>query len=473
MVNLIPQPQKIKELGRKIKIGAVKCDKRFGAAADAYEKYRTVLYNKECKIEKGPVNVEAVFADKIEYGGYVIDCSEGVRLYASDESGINNAFATLLQLEDEEGQIEAVCIEDCPDCEYRGLMIDLARIWHPFEYLLKYVDLCRFYKLSYLHLHFTDTQSYTLPCDTFPLLPTPDRHYTKEQIKELNEYAKARGITVMPEIDVPGHCDPFLKAYPDLFGHNGIIGFHKEVFDAFGKIIAELCEMFPYSDRIHIGGDEADIKQWLSCEKCRGYAAECGIPVDSDERLSSERMLAMFVRKLSDSVLDNFKIPVVWEGFCREVNHIVSPLTQVFSWENYYQTTPELIEAGFMLINGTWSPNYIVAPDVCWSVKDCFDWDIFTFRPVHPGSPYIKTGLRVPDYDKMIGGQLLSWGDKGAVCEDKAAHLRRELELVSERVPATSENTWNKYKLRGFDDFEKSRAALSEKFNRIIKAYEK
>ena len=472
MINLIPQPKKIRELGKKIKIGMIKCDKRFGAAADAYEKYRTDLYCRECAKEKGAADIEAVFANEIESGGYVIDCSDGIRIYASDTTGVNNAFATLLQLEDEEGRIEAVIIEDSPDFEYRGIMIDLARIWHPFEYLLKYVDLCRFYKFSYLHLHFTDTQSYTLPCDTFPLLPTKGRHYTKEQIRTLTEYAEARGIKIMPEIDVPGHCDPFLKAYPGLFGHNGIIGFHKAVFEAFEKIIAELCKMFPYSDRIHIGGDEADIKQWLCCEKCREYAAECGIPVDPDERLSSERMLAMFVRKLSDFVLNNFKTPVVWEGFCHEVNYLVMQNTEIFSWENYYQTTPELMEDGYMLINGTWNPNYIVAPDVCWSVRECFDWDVYTFKPVHPGSPYIKTGLRIPEYDKMMGGQLLSWGDKGAVCADKAAHLRRELELVSERAPATSENTWNKHKIRGFEGFEQSRAALAEKFCRIMKAYE-
>ncbi len=463
MINMIPQPKKIRILGKKLMPGKVKCDARFGAAADAYDKYR-----KKLGFECGGDTVSAEYADGLSSGAYTLDCNDGIRLYASDETGINNGFAALLQLADESGRIDAVYIEDEPDCEYRGVMIDLARIWHPFEYLLKYVDLCRFYRFSYLHLHFTDSQSYTLPCDTYPLLPTEGRHYTKEQIKELNEYANARGITLMPEIDVPGHCDPFLKAYPDLFGHNGIIGFHKEVFAAFEKITAELCEMFPYSDRIHIGGDEADIKQWLYCEKCREYASECGIPVDGDERMSSERILAAFVNKLSSFVLSHGKTPVVWEGFCRQVNHLVPHTTEVFSWENYYQTTPELVEEGYTLINGSWSPNYIVAPDVCWSVKECFDWDIFTFRPVHPGSPYIKTGLKIPSYDKMIGGQLLSWGDKGAVCSDKAAHIECELKLVSERAPATAENTWNKFKIREFEDFEKSREALSVKLAKII-----
>ena len=470
-INIIPRPKKTVEKEGTLRPGQIECDARFGAAASAYEEYREKL-----GILPGTDKVYVRFADNVAPGGYVIDAGDGeITLLSSDNEGCNNGFATLLQLAvSNGGAVPAMTIEDQPDCEYRGLMIDIARIWHPFEYLLRYVDLCRYYKFSYLHLHFTDTQSYTLPCTDYPLLPTEGRHYTFDQIRELNEYAHARGIKIMPEIDVPGHCDPFISAYPDLFGHNGIIGFHKEVFDAFEKILGELCDMFPYSDRIHIGGDEADIKQWLGCEKCREYAKECGIPVDSDERLSSERILASFVAKLSDIIIRHGKTPVVWEGFCREVNYLVPHTTEVFSWENFYQTTPELIEEGYTLINGSWSPNYIVSPGVMWSVKDCFDWDIFTFRPVHPQSPYINSTLKVPPYDKMIGGQLLSWGDFGARSDHPRRHIIEEFDNVSARAAATAENTWNKEKLVSFEEFSEAHkihtAAVCGLFNyRCIK----
>ena len=471
-LDMIPQPKRavIRE-GSKLRPGDVVCDSRFGAAASAYETYRC-----ELGIEPGDARVFANYADNIKKGAYALRSeTDKIELTASDNAGINNAFSALLQLTVAGGgEIPCVEIEDGPDCEYRGLMIDLARIWHPFPYLLKYVDLCRYYRFSYLHFHFTDTQSYTLPCRAFPDLPTEGRHYTYEQIKELNEYAAARGIKLMPEIDVPGHCTPFLKAYPELFGHGEIIGFHKEVFDAFELILGELCEMFPDSDRIHIGGDEADIKQWLSCEKCVKYAEECGIPVDGDERMSSERILAKFVAKLSEIVLKHGKTPVVWEGFCKEVNHLVPHTTEIFSWENYYQTTPELIEAGYTLINGSWCPNYIVSPRVMWSVRECFDWDIFKFRPVHPQSPYLHKTLEVPPYDKMIGGQLLSWGDFGAVSDHPKRHIITEFENVAKRAAATAENTWNKEKTVTFEEFEKAHkihdAAVSTVFNhRVIK----
>ncbi len=460
-VNIIPRPNKITYKGFALKPGDVKADDRFGAAADAYEKYRVSL-----GFIPGETTVRAECVDSMDEGEYAIRCGENeIILYASGLSGINNAFSTLLQLEVvNDGELPACDVDDQPDCEYRGVMIDLARVWHPVEYLYKYVDLCRFYKFSYLHFHFTDTQSYTLPCRDFPKLPTENRHYTYEQIRDLNEYAYARGVKIMPEIDVPGHCTPFLEAYPELFGHNGIIGFHKDVFDAFELILGELCDMFPYSDKIHIGGDEADIRQWLSCEKCREYAKECGIPVDGNERLSSERMLAMFVAKLSAIVLKHGKTPVAWEGFCKEVNYLVPKTTQLFSWENFYQTTPELVEAGYTLINGSWSPNYVVEPAVMWSVKECFDWDIFTFRPVHPQSPYIGTTLKIPPYEKMIGGQLLSWGDIGATAENPRRHIISEFEKVSERAAATAENTWNKEKKTTYEEF----SAAHEKLNKAV-----
>ena len=462
---IIPTPKSISVKDGKHTPGKVICDARFGAAAEAYEEYREKL-----GFDAGDTPVYANCADNIDKGAYHISCGGGkITLTASDLTGINNAFATLLQLAvSNGGEIPEVETDDKPDCEYRGIMIDLARIWHPFEYLLRYVDLCRFYKFSYLHLHFTDTQSYTLPCRDFPDLPTKNRHYSYEEIKALNEYAYARGVKIMPEIDVPGHCTPFLQSYPEIFGHGDIIGFHKEAFDAFEKIINELCEMFPFSDRIHIGGDEADIKQWLNCEKCRAYAAENGIPVDEDAHLSSERILAKFVAKLSEIVLKNGRTPVVWEGFCRDVNYLVPNTTEIFSWENYYQTTPELVEAGYTLINGSWSPNYVVAPSVMWSVKECFEWDVFTFRPVHPNSPYINSTLKIPPYDKMTGGQLLSWGDLGAKSDMPKRHLTAEFEYVSERAAATAENTWNKEKKISYEEFAAAHKVLNPAAQRIF-----
>lgn len=462
MINVIPQPKKVTEKGGRVFPGKIVQSDGFDAAA-VFDGYR-----QRAGVSVGETPVECRRDASLAPGAYRIVCEEAIVLRAADEAGMNHAFATLLQLcaASPDGGFDAVDVEDAPDFEYRGMMIDNARIFHSTELMMRYVDLCWFYKYSYLHVHFTDTESYTLPCDTFPKLPTPGRHYTKDEIALLCAYAKQRGVKIMPEIDVPGHCSPFIHTYPEIFvsgDYPYIIGFTKRAFDAFEKIFGELCEMFPDSDRIHVGGDEAAIGKWLGSAECREYAAECGIPVDDDERLSAERILAVFIRKLSDFVLANGRTPVCWEGFAKEVNYLVPRTTEVFSWEILYQVTPDLMAGGYRIINGSWRPNYVVWPDESryWSVREMFEWSPRRFQALSRRSPYFEEPYIMPKYGNLIGGQMLSWGDHGSIAEDKAAHLCGEFAAVSERAPATAEGAWNGEKTVSYEQFESARLALS------------
>lgn len=421
----------------------------------------------------GEGNVFAAYDEGLEAGAYRVkgeNCA--VTVTASDEKGVCNGFAAVLQLALENGGYVPCCsIEDKPDCSYRGMMVDLARTWHPFSYLLSYVDLCAYYRMSTLHLHFTDSQSYTLPSKAFPRLSSVDRHYSFEEIAYLNEYAAARGIQIMPEIDVPGHSDPFAQNYPGIFGNNGIIGFSEGVFAAFDVLLTELCAMFPNSRNIHIGGDEAAIGKWLEVEEYREYARKLGIFKDGseDDGRNQERMLAVFVQKLADIVIKNGRTPMVWEGFAKDCNYLVSKDIIVFSWENYYQTTPDLVDYGYTLINGSWNPMYVVHPVVCWPQSDCYDWDIYTFKPVHGGSPYIKTGLKIEPYDKMIGGQLLAWGDRLPADRE---NLDTERNKLAERLAAAAQNTWNVQKLFGYDEFRAQYDRVKQGSESLIKLHE-
>ncbi len=395
---------------------------------------------------------------------------ENTKIYAKDPDGINYALATVLQLiqkSDNGIYLPEVSIHDYPDSEYRGLMIDFARDWHDFKYLLNYVDMCYYYKVKVLQLHFTDTQSYTLPSKIYPKLSSVNRHYTFEEINTLVEYAKSRNIEICPEIDVPGHCDAFQSAYPEIFGTGGIIHMHNKSIKAMEDIFNELCSMFKYSKYIHLGGDEAAITKWTECNECMDYAGHVGIDTSNpDKAYISEQLLAHFITKLADVVFANNRTPIVWEGFNKKVNHMVSKDMLVMSWENYYQTTPELLEGGFRIINCSWSPMYVVTPVAYWSIKEVFDWNIYSWRPVHGGSPYIKTGLKIAPDSRVIGGQLLAWGDqiekKYEVVEDG---VKEEMKLLLERITGMSENTWNVNKIRDFDDFNE----CAEYNNNILK----
>lgn len=468
-VRMIPTPKRVSESGGRFPYKTELCllHREFEEAAEVFADYARRLGLHFTISENAPIQIIRDAALGPEE--YRLSAGNGkVKLFASDLVGANHAFASLLQLfEPDAVSPELVWIPDCeisdaPDCAYRGMMVDLARNWHDFSYLLSYVDFCYFYKISVLHLHFTDDQSYTLPSALFPALSTKGRCYTEGQIAELNRYAAARGVQLMPEIDVPGHCVSFQKEYPELFGTDGIICQTPQSIEAMQALFRELCEMFSASKYIHIGGDVAQIENWLKCPRCAEYAQDAGIDVrGEDQKLAAEKLYASFVMKMAEPVLAAGKIPVAWEGFCEQVNDLVSREILIMSWENYYQVTPALIRAGFRIINCSWNPMYIVTPEPAWPPREIYDWSIYKWKAVHPGSPYLGKELEIPPTRQVLGGQLLAWGDRIAASyptvEEGVAAERR---LLLERLPFLAENTWNRDKTISWEALSETAAEL-------------
>ncbi len=399
--------------------------------------------------------------------GYRITVAEsGAVLHASDEAGAQNAAVTLVQLMCAEGEqlsLPTGTVEDAPDCSWRGMMIDLARDFHELHVLYEYVDLCRFYKIKYLHLHFTDDQSYTLPSRIYPALSTEGRSYTEAELQGVMTYAKLRGVEIIPEIDVPGHSTSFALAYGDIFGRDGIICLSDESIAGMKALFSELCTLFADSQYIHIGGDEAAIEKWTTCEKCLAAFRARGVDVDGMEKHAlAEVMYATFVKEMCDAVLAAGKTPVVWEGFAAEVNHIIPREAVIMSWENFYQTTPSLQAAGFRLVNCSWSPMYVVTPVAYWSPEEVWNWSVYKWNPVHPGSPYLGTGLEIEPTSQVEGGQLLAWGDHIVKrFENVAEGVREEQRLIEERTPALAEGTWHRQKPTDWTDFSARMSAVA------------
>ena len=465
---LIPYPKYITYRQEMLAIMPIMeiCDPMFARPAKAFAGYAQRLVGVRFTEGRGASVVLRVDPD-MQSGEYSLRVQTArVVLSSADEQGMQYALATLGQLMRVlDGRVSVpVCeVRDAPDCAHRCIMIDLARNWHPFDYLLSYVDLCWFYKVSRLHLHFTDDQSYTLQSDLYPKLATEGRSYSREDIAYLNKYAAERGISLIPEIDVPGHCTQFCQAYPEIFGTDNIIPQTAQAMEAMQALFAELCDAFPDAEYVHVGGDEAAIEKWTTNEACRVYAESCGIDFDcADKRYLAERMLANFVQKTAEAVMAKGKKVMAWEGFAPMVNEFVSKDIIIHSWENYYQTTPQLIEAGFEIINSSWAPMYVVTPAAYWSQKEVFDWSIYRWRPVHPESPYRGVTIEIPENARVLGGQLLAWGDTiPSNFPTVAEGVAEERRLVAERMAALAENTWNAQKLRSYADFSASYEALA------------
>lgn len=460
MTHIIPMPKQISmNDDRRITLPAL-CiaDEALSAGAKTLCDY--ALRTHGIAFGDGMGSISFVSDGSLPFEGYELSVNEsGVTVRASDTLGAQNAAVTLIQLmENDNGAVSLPLgeVTDAPECSWRGVLLDLARNWHDIGTVYEYVDMCRFYKVKYLHLHFTDDQSYTLPSRAFPKLSTEGRHYTEKEIKGLIAYAASRGVEIIPEIDVPGHTASFAAAYGEIFGNHGIMCQSDESMRGIETVFRELCELFADSKYIHIGGDEAAISRWTQCPKCMEVYRRAGVNIDGmEQRAREELMYATFLKRVCEMILSCNKTPVVWEGFAKEVNHIIPRETVVMSWENLYQTTPSLLEAGFRLVNCSWVPMYVLAPDKYWSPREIYDWNVYYWKPCHPRSPYIGSDITIEPTEQIEGGQLLAWGDHiiWSYPDDVRKGIKEEQRLVEERVPCLAENTWNREKKRSLEEF--------------------
>ena len=417
-------------------------------------------------LQRGNNGIRIYKDNELDADAYKINSNNTINIYASDKEGLNYALATVLHLIKNKNNsilFPNVTIYDKPDSSYRALLVDLARQWHPYEYLYKYVDLCYLYKINRLQFHFTDDQSYTLPSDEFPLLPTENRHYTKEQLKDLAEYAHERGIVIVPEVETPGHSTQFQQKYPDIFGRHGIMCAEEKTFEALRKIFSEVCEMFPYSPYIHIGGDEAQIANWRNCKGCVQYLN------DKNLRFIDE-LYTEFIYRVTDIVFSLGRTPIVWEGFPKEGNKKISKDVIVIGWESYYQNPKDLVEAGFKIVNASWKPLYIVTPSTHWTQDEILDWSIYKWQHWWENSMAYPDGIDVGEVNNVIGGMICAWGDVLAGYDSGDQAAKEEFELIRARIPALAVKTWDVDSTLDIKEFKSSYEKTNDLLELMITA---
>ncbi len=414
--------------------------------------------------------------------GYRICIDERVTLTAGGNEGMNRAFSTLLQLAFlEEGKVYfPKCeIEDFPDSTWRGMMLDVARCFHEIEYLYAAADLCWFYKINRFQIHLTDDQGIRFPFADFPEAVS-EEHYSKEELADLISYCADRGIVIVPEIDAPGHFAAFNKAYPDLFGPlptesgtettvqakqiSGIMWGKEEAFDAMEKIFSEVSCFFADSPWIHIGGDEADITRWEVCPQTKAFCAEKGLK-------DAQELYGYMIARLCRTLLDQGRVPVVWEGFRKECNAMIPKGTLVFAWESYYQIAPDLLEAGFEIINASWRPLYVVTPKPMWDPETILDWEKNRWDHWWPKSFAYEKPIVVPKNDLILGGQLCAWCDKMQPEKAYAPRrdmLRDEFENIRYRLPALAEKVWTSYNTPDKESFAADLKIQNNLFEKLL-----
>ncbi len=479
--NMIPSPKGQWGNGELKAFSPVIYSKDFGMQVDTFVSQTKRALDIDLSVSEADADIVIYSADHMCEGEYRLSVCDKVEIYTKDAYGAAYALSALLQIASIfEGKlmVPQVTIADKADCDYRGLLVDTARSFHPLCELKNYVDMCWLYKIKYLHIHFSDDESYTLPSDAFPLLPTENRCYTKEEIAELDSYAASRNVQIIPEVDTPGHTTTIMKKYPEIFGKEGILCFHKEALDGTKAIYREVCAMFPHSEMIHIGGDEGRLGWWLGCDKCAEYGRSIGICMEDEAPGMSQpewvmlRFLAHYIAENAKEVISMGKTPIVWEGFHKATNHMIPKEVKIMVWDSSFQLAASLINDGFEVINCSWLPTYVVTPLWVYSEKDCYNWDIRSFGTINDASPYKDGMMRLPYSDKLIGGQLNSWGDfveKTDYYENGSLGRADGLRTVAARLPYIAENTWNTEKRKSYAEASDAAKYVSDLFFKMIK----
>ncbi|MEU9297419.1 beta-N-acetylhexosaminidase [Streptomyces sp. NPDC048266] len=260
--------------------------------------------------------------------------AEGVLLRAARPQGLLAGVQTLRQLLPVEAlhgapvpgvawSVPCVQITDVPRFPWRGSMLDVARRFRPVSYLRRYVDLLALHKLNVLHLHLTDDQGWRMPVAALPRLTEVGGlphggAYTRAELTDLVAYAAERGVTVVPEIEMPGHVRAALAAYPELGNHPGrtydvwdrwgvcdtILGVHDEALDFCRTVLDEVMDVFP-SPYVHIGGEECPTTEWHTSPAALRRVAEEGLP-------GPDALHGWFMERVGRHLRDAGRVPLSW-----------------------------------------------------------------------------------------------------------------------------------------------------------------
>ena len=397
---------------------------------------------------KGTAQQAAQAMDSVRLQGYELEVTpKGITIQALTPTGLFYGLQTLRQLE-KDGQIACVKVKDAPRFAYRGLMIDCSRHFWSKDEIKKQLDAMAYFKLDRFHWHLTDGGGWRMEVKKYPRLteetayrtesdwtkwwngknrqysPDPRRlvcwkgmnihggYYTQDDIKEIVDYAAARHITIIPEIEMPGHSDEVVYAYPELsctgkpYTQSDLCVGKEQTYTFMENVLKEVMQLFP-SKYIHIGGDEAERRTWKTCPDCqrvmKDYHLKDVAELQSHFTHRIERFLNDNGRKLLgwDEIMEGTLAPnaavMSWRGTeagltAAKSGHHVVMAPQEFCYLNMYQDDPMTepkAQGGYTRLEKTYNYDPIPAAYKGTSLEKYIDgvqgcvWTEFIEKPDH------------------------------------------------------------------------------------------
>lgn len=411
-----------------------------------------------------------------------------ITIEASSEAGLFYAVQSLLQLiptESKSKSIKIKCseINDYPRFAWRGLHLDVCRHFMPKEFVLKYLDYMALHKLNRFHFHLTEDQGWRIEIKKYPELTTVGSFrsetlvghgakssifdgvphmgfYTQEDIKEIVRYAAERYITVVPEIEMPGHALAALASYPHLGCTGGpykvatkwgvfddvMCAGKESTFEFLENVLDEVIDLFP-SELIHIGGDECPKTRWKECPLCQERIKSNGL---KDEH----ELQSYFIGRIEKYLNSKGRQIIGWDEI---LEGGLAPNAAVMSWRGEKGG----IEAAKMKHNVVMSPG-----------SHCY-FDHYQFDPqTEPLAIGGFTNLaKVYSYEPVpkelaLEEQKYIMGAQANVWTEYIPNPEHAEYMVFPRVAALAEVVWSQKDKREYKDFKR-------RLDILVKLYDK
>lgn len=369
-INIIPMPQSVTQnaghftLSGSSKIGATTDEAKTVAQYFASKMSHSTGYDIKVA-DKGDITLTLDNSLDVNDEGYTLDVTDkAVEIKAKTPQGLfygMQSFMQLLPAEIENENVtkgiawiaQAVSIKDEPRFGYRGLMIDACRHFMEVEDIKKQLDVMALFKLNRMHWHLTDDQGWRIEIKKHPKLTEIGSvrteaegfehkgYYTQEQVKEIVKYAADRFITIVPEIELPGHEVAAIAAYPELsckgekvtpriiWGVEDIVmcAGKEEPFELLEDVIDEVAPLFP-GEYFHIGGDECPKESWEKCPLCQKRIKDEGLKADA-KHTKEEKLQSYFVQRMGKVVEKHGKKMIGWDEI---LEGGLAPSATVMSW---------------------------------------------------------------------------------------------------------------------------------------------
>lgn len=483
--HIIPQPAAMRvnagEAGFSLKNGV-----RLPAGNPLSKHAERIFRDNGIKTALVETGADLVFTEDASLGreGYRLAATpDSISIASGSVNGTLYALQSLVQSVAADGNgapaLPRLDIRDQPRFSWRGLMMDSCRHMMPVRDIKKILDLMERYKFNTLHWHLTDDQGWRLPVEKHPRLTAVggvraqspvigsrnrtdgapySGHYTADEIREVVQYAKDRGITVIPEVELPGHASAAIAAYPEL-GNTDIPGYAPKVQKTWGvhpytfaptektfrfleDVIEEVCRLFPDSPYIHIGGDEAPKDQWK-----QSPAAQ---QVMKDNGLANEHELqSYFIRRVEKIINRHGKRLIGWDEI-QEGG--LSPTATMMVWRSWMpDSARQALEQGndvvmtpnsHLYFDYDQGPGKPTAPEYETINDDSLTWQrVYGLEPIPQGTPRKRE-------KQVLGCQANVW-------TEYIPNLPKWEYHVFPRALALAEVAWTPRELKNEKDFRK------------------